>query len=67
MKKHRVPNRSSFDADYYQKTTNPLGPKGFLFDRLMALTLQAIGSNPAGHINVKRRTRIFGPVFFVCL
>ena len=36
--------------------TKPLGPNGFLFDRLMTPTLKAAGSNPVGRTKMNDPT-----------
>ena len=45
--------------------TKPLGPNGFLFDRLMTPTLKAAGSNPVGRTieRISEPYIVWGTVF----
>ena len=44
--------------------TKPLGPNGFLFDRLMTPTLKVAGSNPVGRTKNRRKCIAFGDFLY---
>lgn len=44
----------------WTKSTEPLGYNDFPFDRLMTPTLEATGSNSAGHTKKHRKHEVFG-------